>query len=178
MALITWQDSYSVGVELIDADHQLLVSLINQLDDAMKAGAGTDTVGSVLNVLIEYTEGHFGREELLMEKGAYPDLAPHRKEHVKLTDQVRGIVTRYNSGDIESLDAEVMEFLRTWLTGHILGVDRKYTPFVTGLSLTPEELLASMNLDLDDDDDGADAGGDGSDAGETPPAPPLRSGQG
>lgn len=159
MALITWQDSYSVGVELIDADHQLLVSLINQLDDAMSAGAGADTVGSVLNVLIEYTETHFGREELLMEKGGYPELAPHKREHTKLTGQVRQIVDRYNAGDTGSVDNEVMDFLKTWLTGHILGVDRKYTPYVSGLTLSPEELMASMNLGLDDlgEDDEDDA---------------------
>lgn len=156
MALITWQDSYSVGVELIDADHQLLVSLINQLDDAMTSGAGADTVGSVLNVLIEYTETHFGREELLMEKGGYPELEPHKREHAKLTAKVREIVEQYNAGNVGRLDHEVMDFLKTWLTGHILGVDRKYTPCVEGLSLTPEELMASMNLGLDDDgeDDG------------------------
>jgi hemerythrin len=158
MALITWQDSYNVGVDMIDADHQLLVSLINQLDDAMTSGAGTDTVGSVLNVLVEYTETHFGREELLMEKGSYPDLGPHKKEHAKLTAKVRAIVDRFNGGDTESLDTEVMEFLRTWLTGHILGVDRKYTPFVKDLTLTPDELLASMSFGLDDDPSDAEDG--------------------
>lgn len=153
MALITWQESYSVGVEMIDTDHQLLVSLINQLDDAIREGGGRDTVGSVLNVLLEYTETHFGREELLMEKGGYPELAPHKREHVKLTDQVRVIADRFNGGDDSSLDAEVLEFLKNWLTGHILGVDRKYAPFVKDLTLTPEELLASMHLDLGDADD-------------------------
>lgn len=157
MALITWQDSYSVGVEMIDADHQLLVSLINQLDDAMNEGGGRDTVGSVLNVLLEYTETHFGREELLMEKGSYPELAPHKREHSKLTGQVRQIVERWHGGDDASLDAEVLDFLKTWLTGHILGVDRKYTPFVEGLTLTPDELLACMNLDLGNDDEDDDA---------------------
>lgn len=136
---------------MIDADHQLLVSLINQLDDAMSSGAGADTVGSVLNVLIEYTETHFGREELLMEKGGYPELPPHKREHAKLTAQVRAIADRYNNGDVECVDAEVMEFLKNWLTGHILGVDRKYAPYVKGLELTPDELMASMSFGLDDD---------------------------
>lgn len=149
MALINWQDSYSVGVDLIDTDHKLLVSLINQLDDAMTEGGGRDTVGSVLNVLLEYTETHFGREELLMEKGAYPELAPHKREHAKLTAQVRGIVERWHGGDDASLDGEVLEFLKNWLTGHILGVDRKYAPYVKGQTLTPDELLACMNLDLE-----------------------------
>lgn len=154
MALITWKDSYSVGVDLIDNDHKLLVSLINQLGDATEGGQGRDVVGSVLNVLIEYTEGHFGREELLMEKGGYPDLAAHREHHRALTSTVREKVAQYREGKTGALDRDILDFLKSWLTGHILGVDMEYRPFVKDVTLTPEELLASLNLDGDDDDDG------------------------
>ncbi|MFA7431743.1 MAG: bacteriohemerythrin [Rhodospirillaceae bacterium] len=154
MALITWQDSYSVGVELIDNDHKLLVSLINQLNDAAEGGQGRDVVGSVLNVLIEYTEGHFSREELLMEKGGYPDLDAHRKHHRKLTTKVREMIAQYHDGRLSTLDRDILDFLKGWLTGHILGVDMEYRPYVKDVSLTPEELLASLNLDGDDDDTG------------------------
>lgn len=154
MPLITWQDSYSVGVPLIDDDHRLLVSLINQLDDAIQGGQGRDVVGSVLNVLEEYTRGHFGREERLMEKAGYPDLVPHRREHHKLTDQVRAIVERYHAGPDETLDADVLAFLKTWLTGHILGVDMKYAPYLEGVTLTPDEIAASLGLaEADPEDD-------------------------
>lgn len=154
MALITWKDSYSVGVDLIDNDHKLLVSLINQLGDATEGGQGRDVVGSVLNVLIEYTEGHFGREELLMEKGGYPDLAAHREHHRALTTTVRKMVAQYRDGTAQALDRDILDFLQSWLTGHILGVDMEYRPFVKDVTLTPEELLASLNLDGDDDDGG------------------------
>ncbi|MGC2856826.1 bacteriohemerythrin [Novispirillum sp. DQ9] len=154
MTLITWQDSYSVGVDLIDSDHKLLVSLINQLGDAADGGQGRDVVGSVLNVLIEYTEGHFSREERLMEKGGYPDLPAHREHHRALTNKVREMVGQYRDGRIDALDSDILEFLRSWLTGHILGVDMEYRPYVKDVTLTPEELLASLNLDGDDEDDG------------------------
>ena len=36
MALITWDDSYSVKVDKIDGQHQKLMGLINQLHEAMK----------------------------------------------------------------------------------------------------------------------------------------------
>lgn len=153
MDLITWQDSYSVGVELIDNDHKLLVSLINQLSESIESQQGREVAGSVLNVLEEYTASHFGREELLMEKGGYPDLAPHRVEHEKLKAQVRDVVSRYHAGDTEQLDREVLAFLRNWLTGHILGVDMKYAPYVKDVVLTPDELLSTMDLGDDSDSD-------------------------
>ncbi len=158
MPLITWRDSYSVGVPLIDNDHKLLVSLINQLDDAINGGQGRDVVGSVLNVLEEYTRGHFGREELLMRKAGYADLPPHKREHEKLTAQVHEIVARYAGGDDSHIDDHLLQFLKSWLTGHILGVDMKYTPYLKGVDLTPEEMLSASGFDpsgdaADDDDD-------------------------
>lgn len=147
MPLIEWQDSYAIGIDLIDADHKLLVSLINQVHEAREDGQSAEMMGSALNVLIEYTETHFSREEMLMEKGGYPDLGPHKKKHVELTNKVREIVERYNSGDVSALNDELIEFLRTWLTDHILGVDMKYKPYVEGITLTPEELLRSFSLE-------------------------------
>ncbi|OFX11181.1 MAG: hypothetical protein A2516_09390 [Alphaproteobacteria bacterium RIFOXYD12_FULL_60_8] len=147
MPLIEWRDSYGVGVDLIDADHKLLVSLINQLYEAHEDGQGTEMVGSALNVLIEYTETHFSREELLLEKGAYPELAEHREEHRRLTQKVRDITERYNAGDTAVCDDALIVFLKDWLTDHILGVDMKYKSYVQGLTLTPAELLGSFHLD-------------------------------
>lgn len=150
MQLITWQDSFSVGVDLVDNDHKLLVSLIKQLNDAVEGGQGREVVGSVLNVLIEYTESHFSREERLMEKGGYPDLPAHRKHHEKLCAQVREMVDQYKRGETETLDRHILEFLSDWLTGHILGVDMQYRPYVQGVELTPDEIMETLNLGGDD----------------------------
>lgn len=152
MALITWQDSFSVGVDLIDSDHKLLVSLINQLNDAAEGGQGRDVVGSVLNVLVEYTESHFAREEMLMAKGGYPDLEAHQAEHRALTDKVRQMLTTYRAATAAAPEGEVLAFLKDWLTNHILGVDMHYRPYMVGVTLTQEELLTSLGLGDDDDE--------------------------
>ena len=34
MSLIQWDDSYSVGVAELDAQHQRLIQMINELNDA------------------------------------------------------------------------------------------------------------------------------------------------
>jgi len=38
MALINWHPSFSINIEEIDKQHQLLVKMINDLYDAMNAG--------------------------------------------------------------------------------------------------------------------------------------------
>lgn len=153
MALIQWQESYSVGIELLDDDHRLLISLINQLEEASQAeqdtaeALPTSVTNSVLTVLVEYTKGHFAREEAMMEKAAYPDLEGHRAEHQALAAEVETIAERYQQGDVVSLQADVLVFLKNWLMGHILGVDKLYAPYLKNVTLTPSEILASMGCD-------------------------------
>lgn len=147
MPLITWQETYSVGVELLDDDHRLLISLINQLEESTSCEEEENVTGNVLTVLAEYTKTHFAREELMMQKAGYPAAAEHIKEHQKLANQVQDIVTRYRAGEHDSLNNDVLIFLRSWLMGHILGVDKQYSPYLKTVTLTAEEILACMGCD-------------------------------
>lgn len=139
MARITWQEAYSVGVEVIDSDHRLLVSLINQLEDAIVGGQGCDVEAAVLRVLVDYTHSHFAREELFMRKAAYPELDAHIKEHRALTDQVAALVKKVNEQPEVNLDRALLDFLQHWLRDHILGADRAYAPYLKGISLDADE---------------------------------------
>ena len=51
MALITWDESYSVKVSMCDEDHKKLFSLLNTLHDAMKAGHGSQVLQQVVKDL-------------------------------------------------------------------------------------------------------------------------------
>jgi len=126
MALFEWNDSMSVGIEVIDTDHKLLVSLINMLDEAVADGQGKETTGSVLNSLYDYTEYHFGREEKMMQACHYPDLERHCKMHEGLKSRVMEIRDDYAKGTKAQIDADVLAFLKDWLTDHIMGRDKLY----------------------------------------------------
>ena len=63
MALITWNDSFSVNIAVIDQQHQKLITMINDLNAAMKQGRGRDVMGGIINGLVNYTITHFKSEE-------------------------------------------------------------------------------------------------------------------
>ena len=126
MALITWTTAFSVGVREIDTQHQELIRLINDLHDAMREGKGRSTMGEILKRLIDYTVNHFGFEEKLFAETGYPESLAHTAEHASLTREVQALALKYESGQ-SVLSIEVMEFLRSWLTDHIKGVDKRYT---------------------------------------------------
>jgi len=150
MALFEWTDDFVIGIEMIDEDHQLLVSLINQLHAAIEANQDRDIIASVLTVLTEYTCTHFAREEKLLEKSDYPNLAEHREKHRDLSGQVIEILRRYNENETADIPTETLIFLKEWLTKHILGTDMAYRPYVKDLFLTREEEMEAMELGQQD----------------------------
>ena len=71
MSLIVWDDSLSVNVTEIDRQHQQLVSMLNDLHNAMKAGHGKEMLRNILSGLINYTDTHFKTEEKYFIKSSF-----------------------------------------------------------------------------------------------------------
>lgn len=134
MTLLAWSEAYGVGNAMLDSDHRILINLLNQLHDATETGQSREVVGTVVNVLAEYTEHHFRREEAMMAQAGYPELAAHQAVHRTLETKVRDIRDRWMAGERSVLDEEVLAFLKKWLTDHILGADKSYRPWIEGMA--------------------------------------------
>ena len=132
--LITWSDRYSVGIASIDAQHQKLVNLVNELYAAVLAGKQTLVTAKVLDSLASYTITHFTTEEGYMKRYGYPGYAQHKAEHDKLVAQITQLQREMRAGKA-SVSKEVMSFLQSWPIGHILGVDKKYTSYLNAKGL-------------------------------------------
>jgi len=125
MPLIVWGPLLAVGVKEIDDQHKKLVELVNQLNDAMQAGHGKEQLRPVLNELIRYTQYHFGTEERLMARHQYEASTPHQAEHKKFVTEVSAFKAKFDSGNA-MISTEIMNFLRDWLSKHILMSDKKF----------------------------------------------------
>jgi hemerythrin len=132
MPLMTWNDKLSVGVAALDNVHKKLVSLLNELFDAMNSGHGKDALGKILDGLIEYTKFHFAHEEKLFAQTGYPESDAHKQLHADFARQVLEVQQKYKSGATGTLSLEVMRFLKSWLMDHIQGTDMKYGPYLNG----------------------------------------------
>lgn len=130
MTLVGWSDGYSVGNPMLDSDHRIILNLLNQLHDATETGQSRDVVASVLNVLAEYTEHHFRREELVMAEIGYPGRAEHANAHRDMVERVHAIRRRWQAGERQALGEDTLAFLKKWLTEHILGADKAYQPWI------------------------------------------------
>ena len=147
MPIIHWTPDLSVGVGSIDTDHKLLISLINQLDDAIRGGEPQATVTRVLDALLDYANYHFAREESLMRESGYPDLAAHSRAHATFRAQVHDIRDRYER-NAECIRArEVLALLKNWLRAHIVGRDKLYAPFVQSAEDKPADRVFGFDKD-------------------------------
>ncbi|KNZ69825.1 hemerythrin-like metal-binding protein [Thermincola ferriacetica] len=128
MALMVWNDKFSVGVKELDDHHKTLVALVNELHDAMKVGKTKEIMDDILARLTDYTRFHFSAEEKYMTKYSYPQYTQHKLEHDKFTEKVLQFQKDLKDGKF-AISMEIMTFLKDWLINHISGSDKKYGPF-------------------------------------------------
>ena len=123
---LPWKEKYSVRIKSIDDQHKELVRLINELNNAMLYEKGRSVIGKIIEGLVSYTVYHFDYEEKLMKQCNYPDFHNHKKFHTSLINTIKEFKKDFDSGEKE-LSKEVMEFLKSWLVEHIMGIDQKYS---------------------------------------------------
>jgi len=125
---LQWSEHYSVGIPEIDEQHKTLFSLVNMLHTAILEHKGTAACAEVLDELVDYTRIHFGLEQSLMRVSKYPEYEAHCALHRELVNEVETLQNKIHSGKT-AISFELLHFLRTWLTRHILGEDMKYAEF-------------------------------------------------
>jgi hemerythrin len=135
MPIINWNDKMSVNIGEIDKQHQCLIELVNNLHDSMKAGKGNAVMGPILTDLLNYTQFHFATEEKYFQQYSYPEYLLHKMQHDELTKKTKELNASFQAGKM-TISIEVMNFLKDWLSNHILGSDKKYSPYLCSKGLS------------------------------------------
>lgn len=133
---VEWSDELSVKIEEIDAQHQVLVDLVNEMHEAIHQRHGSDVVMEILAKLADYTRIHFAVEESLMRILHYPGYEEHKAEHAELIDHLKELQEKVRTGKT-AIGFELMHFLKVWLTKHILGSDMEYADYFIESGLKP-----------------------------------------
>lgn len=130
-------DKYRTGIELVDDEHKRLFEIIKDTNDVIHTELLHDKYDEIMRLLAElreYTEVHFSDEEAMMERINYPDIAAQKRAH-------SAFVARLVEIDLSELDAmddnqeeylqDLIQFLLSWLSNHILGMDKKIGAYIT-----------------------------------------------
>ena len=141
---LTWRDDLLMGIDVLDADHQQMVMLLNllvaageappdppALDDKSPSTSQTPAAAALdhLDALITHVRGHFEREEAFLRAIGYPDYVDHKREHtmqmaefVDLRRRLAGETTRY-------IDPDTVQGIRNWFFNHVIAEDREYAAY-------------------------------------------------
>lgn len=128
MGLMDWSDQLDIGVDSMNQEHKQILAYMNRLYDLDQAKAGAGEIIKAVKDLGQYTVKHFADEEQYMASIGFPDLDKHKFIHkdllTKFTDHQRKIEA--SGGQIDEM---FFEFLKFWLTAHIMGIDAKYAGY-------------------------------------------------
>jgi len=125
MALIKWTDELTVGIETMDVQHRHLVDIINNFDEALRKGKGSRILNEILNDLVGFTQEHLADEEKTMLAAGYEGLGKHQAQHRQLLQKVERFQFEFNAED-SRVTGTAHEFLKNWLTSHILLDDKAF----------------------------------------------------
>lgn len=134
MAFIEWQDDMSVGVPVLDDDHKVLINLLNEYVDALENDEGLFVTDTIFRALGDYIDTHFRREEDIMARAGYADLAAHKEVHRAMEEQFATLRDRFLLDPSDAAQERLKDFLHTWLTNHILKTDMAYKPACSRLA--------------------------------------------
>jgi len=115
MALLQWNDQYSVGIAAVDHEHRELIDLINKLHDELSSHAGKDAIEAFLGDLLKAISAHFALEERFMREHKYDAFVQHKDDHERLLDEIRDIMDDFaNNQEIAKLATR----LQSWFARH------------------------------------------------------------
>ena len=131
MQKIEWTDNLSVGIDLIDEQHQTWIEHYNNAVEAIDAKHEVAQISRSLGFLSDYTETHFATEEQAMAESNYPAIEEHKAKHKALCETLAAMTEEFlEDGATDILAKSVETLLGNWLIKHIEEVDMRFANFL------------------------------------------------
>lgn len=128
MDIITWTNSLSVGIKEMDDQHKKLIAMINKLIEEQHTLTEPETIAELLTAMTDYAQEHFRAEEYLMSEYGYESIDRQVKSHEEFIAKTLAFMSASDIGP-NILSKALLEYLKSWLVGHILNEDMQYKEF-------------------------------------------------
>ena len=122
---LKWSKAISVGIDVIDQQHQKLFSIVNDLIKVHQQKDNQKEILKVLFAIVKYAEDHFVTEDEYMTVYEYPKYLDHRKEHTEYLSHINLFLKGYEEGS-KTLTMEMLRFLSKWWLEHTSDSDMDF----------------------------------------------------
>lgn len=127
MSKIEWNQNFSIAIEELDEEHQILINIVNQLCDAMRSKQSKSALPEILKKLREYIEFHHDHEETYMKNSKYPHFDKHHQDHLEFDATIQSLSKLHG---IDLLHAKtLLNTLYDWIINHICQTDKEFCEF-------------------------------------------------
>jgi hemerythrin len=137
----------SVGVKLMDRDHDCLSEILGEIQFRVAAGLGGAKTGEMVRQLAHHMQLHFALEEGMMEASRFPGIAIHQLQHKLLIDQVHALATQRGSSALRR-NAEPLNFLAASHIKHIGYADLHYGIWLNASSSQRTDTACTNKIDI------------------------------
>ncbi|MBZ9691700.1 MULTISPECIES: hemerythrin family protein [unclassified Clostridium] len=121
------KEEFKTGIEFIDEQHKKLFEIADKVYNLLTNNFTLDKYDSVVYIIEElknYTTFHFKSEEEYMDSINYKRRLSQKIAHGNFIEKLNNIDLKIVDENQDESIKEILEFLNTWLTEHILYCDK------------------------------------------------------
>lgn len=137
--ILIWSESFRIGIDALDKDHQVLITLLNRVTHHY---IDHEDIDDIIRELQDYADYHFAREEAIMKACECPDFNTHQHQHKVLKDDLDDLILAWQKTRNRKTVQGLQSFLRNWLSDHILYSDVKIRRYIKGKE---RQIQAALN---------------------------------
>jgi len=146
--LITWSNTFSCGIKLIDDQHKNLVNLVNEMFSHASGDEEREKMyfNRIILEAVKYIKGHFATEEKIMIATKFSGYAEHKRAHDQFIAEVAKNILDFGSGKRLSLYT-FTNYLKNWVLSHIAVIDKQYFVYLKKIATLKPDGRISISLE-------------------------------
>ena len=121
--LVPWNESNNLGIPVLDNQHRTLFAMLNELNQAMTVGRGSEVAADVMSRLTPFIREHFDAEEKILQQRHSPAYRRCCARHAEQLSMLQYFLKDKHPSDPSAV-IDLLYFLDSLLDGHI-DLDRK-----------------------------------------------------
>ena len=123
-----------VGKSVMDAEHELLHRLLDELKAELESGGSR--IDELVSLFDDAVRAHFVEEQSLMRLHAYPGYEAHQSEHDELVEELRRLTRRIEKGEAADA-ARFARELDDWFVAHMRTTDAALEEYLRREGIRP-----------------------------------------
>ena len=146
-----WNKNFETGIELIDEQHKVIITLINELAWTISNEDHIE-INRIYNQLTEYAEFHFESEEAIWFEYLENDtwFSSHQLSHSSFLPKALELKDKKTDQFQSEIAESIILFLVRWLAFHILDHDKRIAFFIEfineGMSMDEAKIAVDKKM--------------------------------